>query len=69
MQNKEKLFLSINDASECFSIGQKSMRRYAEDGYGIFAIHVGERTLISPSRFEAYLLDRKLNRTTEAGTN
>ena len=35
---KDKFLLTINEASEYFNIGQKNMRRFAEDHLDSFAI-------------------------------
>ena len=51
----EKYMLTINEASQYFSIGVKSMRRMAEENRGSFAIFMGNRYLIIRTRFEEYI--------------
>lgn len=55
MPIKEKYMLSINEASEYFNIGTKSLRQLANDNIGKFAIRMGCRILICRERFEEYL--------------
>ncbi len=52
----EKFLLTINEASEYFNIGQKNMRRIAEDHLDSFAIFQGNRFLIIRSRCEEYII-------------
>lgn len=55
MPIKEKYMLSINEASEYFNIGNKTLRQIANDNIGKFAIRMGCRILICRERFEEYL--------------
>ena len=52
----EKFSLTIQEASEYFSIGVKVMRRLAEEHTDSFAVWNGNRFLIIRSRFEEYLI-------------
>ena len=52
----EKFTLSIQEASDYFSIGIKVMRRLAEEHTDSFAVWNGNRLLIIRSRFEEYLI-------------
>ncbi len=52
----EKFLLTINQALEYFNIGQKNMRRIAEDHLDSFAIFQGNRYLIIRSRCEEYII-------------
>ena len=54
---KEKFLLTINEASEYFNIGQKNMRRIAEDHLDSFAIIHGNRYLIIRSKCEEYIIN------------
>ena len=51
----EKYMLTINEASEYFSIGVKKMRRLAEDNLGRFAVYSGNRYLIIRTKFEKFI--------------
>lgn len=51
----EKYMLTINEASEYFSIGVKKMRRLAEDNLGRFAVYSGNRYLIIRTKFERFI--------------
>ena len=53
---KDKFLLTINEASEYFNIGQKNMRRIAENHLDSFGIFQGNRFLIIRSRFEEYII-------------
>jgi len=53
---KDKYLLTINEASEYFNIGQKNMRRIAEDHFDSFALMHGNRILIIRSRCEEYII-------------
>ena len=53
---KDKFLLTINEASEYFNIGQKNMRRIAEDHLDSFSIFQGHRYLIIRSKFEEYII-------------
>ena len=52
---QEKYALTIQEASEYFSIGIKKMRRLAEDNLGRFAIYSGNRYLIIRTKFEKFM--------------
>ena len=54
----EKYMLTVKEAAAYFNIGEKKMRRMAEDNVGAYAIYIGNRYLIIRSRFEAYLIDQ-----------
>lgn len=51
----KKYTLTIKEASAYFNIGEKKMRRLAEDNEGDFAISFGCKYLIVRSRFESFL--------------
>lgn len=51
----EKYMLTINEASQYFSIGVKNMRRMAEENKGSFVIFMGNRYLIIRTKFEEYI--------------
>ena len=55
----EKGLLTIREAAAYYSIGVKNMRRLAENHKGEFAVLLGNKFLISPSRFEDFLFDTK----------
>ena len=56
LQLNQKRLISVKEAAELFSIGTKSMYQYAKDGEGQYSVSVGSRWLISPDKFEEYLL-------------
>ena len=51
----EKYALTIKEASVYFNIGNKKMRRLAEDNLGHFAVESGNRFLIIRPKFEQFL--------------
>ena len=51
----EKYSLTIIEATAYFSIGNKCMRRLAEDNLGTFSVYNGNRFLIIREAFEEYL--------------
>ena len=51
----EKYSLTIQEASEYFSIGVKKMRRLAEENVGRFSVFSGNRYLILRKKFETFL--------------
>ena len=51
----EKYALTIKEASLYFSIGNKKMRRLAEENLGRFAVESGNRFLIIRPKFEQFL--------------
>ncbi len=53
----EKYMLTIREASIYFSIGEKKLRRLAEDHVNDFAIINGNRYLVIRPKFEQFLLE------------
>ena len=53
----EKYMLTIKEASNYFSIGEKKLRRLAEEHTGDFAVINGNRYLIIRTKFEQFLLE------------
>ena len=53
----EKYMLTIREASIYFSIGEKKLRRLAEDHVNDFAIVNGNRYLVIRPKFEQFLLE------------
>lgn len=51
----EKYLLTIKEAAIYFNIGQKKMRRIAEDYIGELAIFCGNRYLIKRKKFEDFI--------------
>ena len=51
----EKDLLTIKEAAIYFNIGQKKMRRIAEDYIGDLAIFCGNRYLIKRKKFEDFI--------------
>lgn len=51
----EKYLLTIKEAAIYFNIGQKKMRRIAEDYIGNLAIFCGNRYLIKRKKFEDFI--------------
>lgn len=51
----EKYLLMIKEAAIYFNIGQKKMRRIAEDYIGDLAIFCGNRYLIKRKKFEDFI--------------
>ena len=54
---KNKYMLTIKEASNYFSIGEKKLRRLAEEHTGDFAVINGNRYLIIRTKFEQFLLE------------
>ena len=52
----EKYTLTIKDAAAYFNIGEKRMRRIAEENTDSFAVFSGNRYLIVRTKFEEFLL-------------
>ena len=53
----DKYMLTIKEASNYFSIGEKKLRRLAEEHTGDFAVINGNRYLIIRTKFEQFLLE------------
>lgn len=53
----QKYLLSIREAALYFNIGQKKLRRLAEDNLGTFSVFSGNRFLINRTKFERYIED------------
>ncbi len=53
---KDKYLLAIREASEYFNIGNKNMRRIAENHLDKFAIFHGNRFMIIRPKLEEYIL-------------
>ncbi len=51
----QKYMLTLKEAALYFGIGQKKMRRIAEDNIGNYALYYGNRYLICRPAFENYL--------------
>lgn len=51
----EKYLLTVKEAAIYFNIGQKKMRRIAEDYIGDLAIFCGNRYLIKRKKFEDFI--------------
>ena len=51
----EKYLLTIKESAIYFNIGQKKMRRIAEDYIGDLAIFCGNRYLIKRKKFEDFI--------------
>ncbi len=51
----EKYLLRINEAAEYFGLGDKKMRRLAEDGQNIFSVMMDNRWMINREKFVQYL--------------
>ncbi len=54
---KDKFMLTIRLASQYFNIGQKSMRRMAENHIGYLAVYEGNQYLVIRSRMEEFFLN------------
>ncbi len=52
----EKYTLTIKEAAVYFNIGEKRMRRIAEENTDSFAVFSGNRYLIVRTKFEEFLL-------------
>jgi excisionase family DNA binding protein len=53
----DKYMLTIKEASDYFSIGEKKLRRLAEEHTGDLAVINGNRYLIIRTKFEQFLLE------------
>ena len=53
----DKFLLTIKEAAAYFSIGEKKLRRLAEEHTGDFAVINGNRYLIIRTKFEQFLLE------------
>lgn len=51
----QKYLLSISEAAAYFNIGEKRIRRLAEDNLNRFSVMNGNRYLIIHKRFEEYI--------------
>ena len=51
----EKYTLTLREASVYFGIGEKKIRRLAEDNLGIFTLRNGNRFLVIRPKFEQFL--------------
>lgn len=51
----EKYLLTVKEAGAYFNIGEKKMRRLAEDNLGVFAVYSGNRYLVIRTKFEEYI--------------
>lgn len=52
---RDKFLLTIKEAAAYFSIGEKKMRRMAEDNLGTYAVFSGNRYLVIRPKFEEYI--------------
>lgn len=52
---REKYLLTIKEAAAYFNIGEKKMRRLAEDNLGSFAVYSGNRYLVIRPKFEEFI--------------
>ena len=55
MPIKDKYLITIKEAAVYFNIGNKKLRRIAEENLGQFALESGNRFLIIRPKFEQYL--------------
>ena len=53
----EKYTLTLREASVYFGIGEKKIRRLAEDNLGIFTLRNGNRFLVIRPKFEQFLCE------------
>ena len=53
----EKFMLTIKEAAPYYNIGQKKVRRMAEDNLGVFSVYSGNRYLIIRPKFEEFILN------------
>ena len=53
----EKFMLTIKEAAPYYNIGQKKLRRMAEDHRGVFSVYSGNRYLIIRPKFEEFILN------------
>lgn len=47
--------LRINEAADYFGLGEKKMRRLAEEGQNLFSVMMDNRWMINRKKFECYL--------------
>ena len=57
METKDKFMLTIKEATLYFNIGQKKLRRMAEENIGEFVLYEGNRYLIIRNKPEEYFLN------------
>lgn len=57
----DKFLLTISEASEYFNIGEKTLRRLAEDSIGTMALYQGNRCLIVRHKAEEYFMNKLAN--------
>ena len=53
----EKFMLTIKEAAPYYNIGQKKLRRMAEDNLGVVSVYSGNRYLIIRPKFEEFILN------------
>lgn len=53
----EKFMLTIKEAAPYYNIGQKKLRRMAEDNLGVLSVYSGNRYLIIRPKFEEFILN------------
>lgn len=53
----QKFMLTIKEAAPYFNVGEKKLRRLAEDHLGDFAVYSGNRYLIIRTKFEEFILN------------
>lgn len=53
----EKFMLTIKESAPYYNIGQKKLRRMAEDNLGVFSVYSGNRYLIIRPKFEEFILN------------
>ena len=53
----EKFMLTIKEAAPYYNIGQKKLRRMAEDNLGVFSVYSDNRYLIIRPKFEEFILN------------
>lgn len=51
----EKYTLTIKESAEYFNIGEKKMRRLAQENLGTIAVQSGNRYLIIRTKFEKFI--------------
>ena len=51
----EKYLITLREASAYFNIGEKKIRRLAEDHMGEFSVYSGNKYLINRQKFEEFL--------------
>lgn len=55
LRSCEKYMLRINEAADYFGLGEKKMRRLAEEGQNLFSVMMDNRWMINRKKFERYL--------------